>query len=151
MTTGLAGFIGGKIWHESATLPQFKLELVAWLVFLMLLVLAPLFFFMTRLADARRAGLREYGIVASRYVTEFRRKWIEGHAAEGEALIGSGDIQSLADLANSFEVVREMGVVPFGRSLVLYLAISTALPLFPLVLAMIPLEQLIDRAMGVFF
>ena len=150
-TIALAGILGGKIWHEGATLPQFKLEIVAWMVFLLVLVLTPLFFFMTHLADARRTGLREYGIVASRYVADFRRKWIEGHAAEGEALVGTADIQSLADLSNSFEVVREMGLVPFGRAMVLRLVILTALPLLPLTLTMIPLDQLIDRAVGVFF
>jgi hypothetical protein len=150
-TIALSGIIGGKIWHEGATLPQFKLEIVAWMVLLVLLVVTPLFFFMTHLAEARRIGLREYGIVASRYVAEFRRKWIEGHVGEGEALIGSGDIQSLADLSNSFDVVREMGLVPFGRVMVVRLVILTVVPLLPLTLTMIPLEQLIDRAMGVFF
>jgi hypothetical protein len=111
----------------------------------------PLFFFMTHLAEARRRGLREYGIVASRYVAEFRRKWIEGQVDPGEALVGSGDIQSLADLSNSFDVVRETGLVPFGRMMVVRLAIVTALPLLPLTLTMIPLEQLIDRAVGLFF
>lgn len=149
-SVALAGAIGGKIWHEGATLPHFKLEIVAWMVFLMLLVVTPLFFFVTQLAEARRTGLREYGIVASRYVAEFRRKWIEGHAPEGEALVGSADIQSLADLSNSFEVVREMRTVPIGRATVVRLVILTALPLLPLVLTIIPLEQLIDSALGVF-
>ena len=89
--------------------------------------------------------------MASRYVADFRRKWIEGHAAQDEALVGSADVQSLADLSNSFEVVREMRLVPFGRATVLRLAVLTALPLVPLTLTMIPLEQLIDRAFGVFF
>ena len=130
-TIGLAGILGGKIWHEGATLPQFKVEIAAWMVFLMLLVLAPLFFFVTQLADAKRTGLREYGIVASRYVADFRRKWIEGHSAKDESLVGTADIQSLADLSNSFEVVREMRLVPFGRATVLRLALLTALPLCP--------------------
>jgi hypothetical protein len=95
--------------------------------------------------------LREYGIVASRYVAEFRRKWIEGHSANDEPLLGTADIQSLADLSNSFAVVQEMGLVPFGRATVLRLALLTALPLAPLMLTMIPIEELIDRAMAVFF
>jgi hypothetical protein len=147
-TIALAGVLGSKIWHEGATLPQFKLEIAAWIVFLMLLALTPLFFFMTQLARSRRAGLREYGVVASRYVAEFRRKWIEGHAVEGEALVGSADIQSLADLSNSFDVVREMSLVLFGRTLVLRLLLLTVLPLLPLVLTMVPVEELIDRAVG---
>jgi len=39
--------------------------------------------------------------------TILERKWIRKEAPEGEALIGSADIQSLADLANSFEIVRK--------------------------------------------
>lgn len=149
-TVTVAGAIGGKIWHQKATLPQFKMEIAAWMAFLMLLGLAPLFFFMGRLGEARRTGLREYGIVASRYVAEFRRKWIEGGAREDEAIVGSGDIQSLADLSNSFEVVQSMSLVPFGKTLVIRMGIMLALPFLPLVLTIIPLEQLIDRAMGVF-
>jgi hypothetical protein len=148
-TIALAGVFGGRIWHEGARLPQFKMEIVVWMVFLMLLVLVPLFFFVFHLASAKRAGAREYGIVGSRYVAEFRRKWIQGHAAKDEPLIGTGDIQSLADLSNSFEVVQEMRAVPFGRAAVLRLALVTALPFVPLLLTMIPLEQLIDRALQV--
>jgi hypothetical protein len=147
----ISGTIASKILHDGATLPQFKMEIVAWMAFLTLVVLAPLCVFMTQLAEARRAGLREYGVVASRYVTDFRSKWIEGRAGKGEALVGSGDIQSLADLGNSFNVVREMGLVPYGRMLVLRVVIVTALPLALLTLTMVPLEQLIDRAFGLLF
>jgi hypothetical protein len=171
-TVLLAGLIANRIWHEGATLPDFKLEIAGIMAFLMLLVLTPLFFFSFHLAQAKRIGTREYGIVAARYVSDFRRKWINsasGDAAgvptvpaassdagsvgqEGsEALLGSADIQSLADLSNSFEVVREMRLVPFGRQTVVQLAILIALPLFPLTLTMIPLEEMIDRAVGVFF
>jgi hypothetical protein len=73
-----------------------------------------------------------------------------GHGA-GEPVLGTADIQSLADLANSFDVVREMRLMPIGRQAVVQLAIMLALPLLPLTLTMIPLEELIDRAVGVFF
>lgn len=147
-TIALAGVFADRIWHEGATLPQFKMEITFWLIFLILLVVLPLFFFVIPLSAAKRAALREYGIVGSRYVDEFRRKWIDGQAAKDEMLIGTADIQSLADLGNSFQVVQEMQVVPFGRSALLRLVMMTALPLVPLLLTMVPLEQLIDRALG---
>jgi hypothetical protein len=121
------------------------------MLFLMALVLIPLTFFAPHLAQAKRAGLREYGLLGSRYVAGFREKWIAGSAAEGEPLLGTADIQSLADLANSYDAVREMSFVPFGRATVVRVAIMTALPLVPLTLTMIPLEQLIDRALAVLF
>jgi hypothetical protein len=150
-TVALAGTFGTKIWHEGAKLPQFEMEIIVWMVFLMLLVLVPLCFFVTQLADAQRTGLREYGLVASRYVAEFRRKWIEGHAAKDDSLVGTADIQSLADLSNSFEVVQEMRIVPVRGAVVLRLALLTALPFLPLVLTMIPLDQLINRSIAAFF
>ena len=50
----------------------------------------------------------------------------------------------------STEVVTEMRMVPFGRAAVLRVATMTLLPLAPLSLTMVPLEQLIDRAFGIF-
>ena len=157
-TIALSGSLGSKILHEGATLAQFKLEIVLWLGILMALAFAPLFFFIVHLADAKRTALRDYGIFAMRHVTEFRQKWIDRVPETGEALVreggilvGTGDIQSLADLANSFEIVQETGVLPFGKAPVIRLAIVLAVPLLPLVLTMIPIEQLIDRALGVLF
>jgi hypothetical protein len=63
--------------------------------------------------------------------------------------VGSADIQSLADLGNSFAVVREMRAVPFGRETILQLVIVTALPLLPLALAMFSFDELIRRVVGV--
>ena len=60
------------------------------------------------------------------------------------------DIQSLADLANSFEVVRQMDALPFNKNTVLRLAIVIVLPLLPLTLTMVPLDQMIDRAIKIF-
>ena len=145
-TITLSGSIANKILHEGAKLPQFKVEIAAWIVALTLLVVAPLLAFVTRLAEARRVGLRDYGIVASRYVGGFRRKWVEGQGADQGELLGTGDIQSLADLSNSFEVVRGTGLVPVGLPMVARLILVMVIPLLPLTLTMVPLGDLIDRA-----
>jgi hypothetical protein len=47
-------------------------------------------------------------MVAERYVHEFDAKWLRGGSPAGDALLGSGETQSLADLANSFDMVRTM-------------------------------------------
>jgi hypothetical protein len=119
------------------------------LAFLLLLVLGPLLLFVPHLSAARRAGLREYGTLAQRYVREFDDKWLRGDAPPGEPLVGSADIQSLADLGNSFEVIRSMRVLPFTRDTVLQLAVITLLPVAPLVLTMVSLEDLLKRLVQV--
>ena len=77
----------------------------------------------------------------------FRQKWITSTTEEKEPLLGTGDIQSLADLANSFEVVRVMNLLPFNTKSVLRLAIILVLPILPLFLTMIPLSEIIDRVL----
>jgi hypothetical protein len=99
---------------------------------------------------AKRRALGEYGGVASVYVRDFRDKWIEGRNPEDERLLGTGDIQSLADLGNSFAVVRETRLMPFGKEDVFSLAIMLAAPLLPLLLFEIPLEEIVDRILGLF-
>jgi hypothetical protein len=141
----LAGVIAERILFRGATLPDFKQEIAGVVVILMLLVLAPLFLFMDHLARARRRGLEEYGALASRYVADFDRKWVRGDAPEDERLMGSGDIQSLADLAGSFEVIEEMRLVPFGKTVVIQIALVVALPFLPLLLTMFNLEELLAR------
>jgi hypothetical protein len=86
----LAGLIANRIFFQGATLPGFKVELVAVVAFLLLVVLGPLLFFLPHLSKARRVGLREYGTFAQRYVREFDDKWLRGSAATREPLVGSG-------------------------------------------------------------
>jgi hypothetical protein len=66
-------------------------------------------------------------------------------------LLGSADIQSLADLGNSYEVVRGMRLVPFTKETVFQLGVLTLLPVLPLILTMISLEELLGRLLAIAF
>lgn len=143
--TLLAGLIASRIFYEGRNLMSFKMEAAGFLAFFVVLILSPLLVFTPNLARAKRQGLKNYGSLASRYVQGFEEKWVHGGAPKGEELMGSGDIQSLADLGNSFAVVQEMRLVPFGLKDVARLAAATAAPLLPLTLTIFSLEELLTR------
>jgi hypothetical protein len=147
----LAGLIANRIFYVGAALPEFKVEIVVLVVFLLCLVLGPLLVFAPQLAQAKRTGNREYGALAERYVREFDAKWLRGGASADEPLVGSGDIQSLADLANSFEVVRTMQIAPITRDALLRLVAATLAPVVPLALTMMPFEELLKKLFGILF
>jgi len=147
----VAGGIANRIFYLGASLPQFKIELVVLVVFLLCMVLGPLLLFTPQLAEAKRTGNREYGTLAERYVREFDAKWLRGGAPADEPLVGSGDIQSLADLNNSFEVVRTMSIAPITKEAIFRLVAATLLPVAPLMLTMMPLEELLKRLVGIMF
>ena len=127
------------------------MEIIGLVAVMVFAILGPLLVFGPKLAAAKRAGLREYGTLAQRYVREFDHKWLRGGAPADEPLIGSADIQSLADLGNSFEVVKGMRLVPFTMQTVLQLAVATLLPVVPLLLTMISLEELLARLLKLVF
>jgi hypothetical protein len=147
----LAGMIANRIFYLGATLLDFKVEIVVTLLFLLCVVLGPLLVFAPQLAQAKRTGNREYGTLAERYVREFDTKWLRGDAPADEPLVGSADIQSLADLANSFEVVRTMRLAPVTKEALLQLAAATLAPVAPLALTMMSLEELLKKLFGIVF
>ena len=147
----VAGVVANRIFYLGASLTQFKVEIAVVVVFVLLLLLGPLLVFTFQLAQAKRTGLREYGTLAERYVREFDAKWLRGGAPRDEPLIGSGDIQSLADLGNSYEVVRTMRIAPITRDAILRLSAATLVPIVPLLLTMMPLEELVKMLFGILF
>ena len=147
----LAGLIANRIFYLGATLPEFKIEIAVLVIFLMCVVLGPLLVFAPQLAQAKRTGNREYGTLAERYVREFDAKWLRGGVPADEPLVGSADIQSLADLANSFEVVRTMRTAPVTKEAILQLAAATLAPVVPLALTMMSLEELLKTLFGILF
>jgi hypothetical protein len=144
----LAAQIANRIFFAGAALPDFKEEIFVTLVFLLCLVFGPLLVFTPQLSRAKRRGLLEYGTLAERYVREFDGKWLRGGAQASEPLMGSADIQSLADMGNSFTVVRTMRLAPIGRDAVLELAACVLVPLMPLLLTVMPVEQLVKKLVG---
>jgi hypothetical protein len=147
----LAGMLANRILHLGAKLPDFKAEILLMLFFVQFLVFGPLYAFAAQLARTKRTGLGEYGTLASRYVREFDGKWLRAEAPPGEPLVGTADLQSLADLGNSFEVVKEMRLAPVTRDAILQLAAATLLPVVPLLLTLMPWDQLLKQLFGMVF
>jgi hypothetical protein len=147
----LAGLIASNVLYHGGNLLSFKLQAGIFVVFFVCVIFGPLLVFTSQMAGARRKGLAEYGLLAQRYVAGFRDKWIVDNGTSSAELLGTGDIQSLADLGNSYTVVQEMRLVPFGLRDVSRLAAATVAPMVPLLLLIWSPEEVIMRVMKVVF
>jgi hypothetical protein len=143
--------IANRIFFLGAKLPDFEAEVALVAAFLLCIIFGPMLVFVPQLAQARRTGMREYGTFAEAYVRGFDRKWLRGAKAKDQVLIGNPDIQSLADLANSFDVVRGMRMFLVTRDAILQLGVALLLPLLPLLLTVMPLKELLRRLAGLVF
>jgi len=115
------------------------------------LVFGPMLAFTPKLLQVKHHGVAEYGRLGQRYASEFDRKWIRGEDPAGEPLLGSADIQSLADLRNSFVVVKDIRWTPFDVWDVVTLTAFTLIPLAPLLLTVFSVEELLDRLLKTIF
>ena len=138
--SGSAAFL--LVFHD-VNIETFKIPFGAYLVLVNLIFLGPLFVFFPLLARTRRQGLREFSALAGVYNYSFAEKWIRGKAPEGEPLLGSSDIQSLADLGNSYQFARQMKLFPFSLQEIIKLTVIAAAPMLPLLPLVMPIEEIL--------
>jgi hypothetical protein len=146
----LSSHWGKEILFGGASLADYKVMILGYVVLVLLVLLAPLLVFSFRLLEVKRRGLLEYGALANRYTRSFDRKWIRGEAPEEEALIGSADIQSLADMGNSFQIIREMRPAPIDLwTTIVPMAVFAVVPFLPLALTVLPFDEIVIKIIGI--
>jgi len=143
----VAGALGNQIAYEGATVSSVKFLMITYCVLLTVLLAAPLLVLTPKLAELKRRGLHKYAGLGTAYVQSFDAKWIRHLSPEQEPLLGTADIQSLADLYNSYTVVREMKVVLIDKRVLIGLTIPSVLPFIPLVIIATPADTLIHAVM----
>jgi len=147
----IAAKIGEEILYGGASLLDYKIIIGGYVVMMLIVLLAPLLVFTPKLLMVKRRGLFEYSALGNEYTEAFDRKWIRKEVPEGEPLLGSSDIQSLADLGNSFQFVRNMRAFPIDRNSILPIVVATVLPMLPLVLTVYPFDELVLKIIGFLF
>jgi len=138
----LAGTIANRVFYAGSTLMDARFEIAIVVALILMLVFAPLTVFLPQLMAAKQQAARIYGRLAQRYVRDFETAWLPAGLPASESPLGTGDIQSLADLANSFETMRATRSVPITREAVVMVAGATLLPVAPLLLTVVPAEEI---------
>lgn len=137
-----AGF-ADEILHRGQSLDSLKYHVGLFVIMALVIVHLPLFAFAGRLTKLRVDGLLEFGALAWRHDQAFDEKWIKKRSpATDEHLLGSADIQSLADIAVCYEHVERMWPIPFDTKAFAILTLSALLPMIPLLGTEIPIHEL---------
>ncbi len=111
--------------------------------------ICPLYIFSGKLWKTKVTGLNEYMVMAHHYVEAFDRKWLRGQNPTKEEQLGTGDIQSLADLNNSVSIIGDMRIIPASRKLIMVLALTSILPMLPLLLLKYPLLEIVGTLLNI--
>jgi hypothetical protein len=149
--TLLTAWLSNRVLIRGIHLFDYKMEIAAVVVFVLCITLAPLLTFTLPLMRAKRHGIEDYGALAARYAREFDDKWIAATSPCNEPLVGSSDVQSLADMGGSYDIVASMRNVPITGQMLLGFAVATLLPVAPLLLAVMPLSEILSKLVNILF
>jgi hypothetical protein len=138
-----AGVWADRVAFQGAGITDLKEELLVAAIVSLAISLGPLLSFGRLLWRARFDGLRDYGRLGTDYTRLFHARWIERQEREG--LLGTADIQSLADLASAYDVVRQMRVLPFTLRSAVVVVLAVVIPTVPVVLMKVPFFELLGR------
>jgi hypothetical protein len=147
---GSTGVLAREIVYDHIPLVTFAPSIATYVVVALLIVVGPLMVFTGVLLKTKRVGLHQYGALATNYTGSFHQKWIEHETPEQEPLLGSADIQSLADLGNSYGYVEKMKPLPVDPRTLLHLVLASLLPLTPLLLTVMPLKDILKLLLKAF-
>ncbi len=111
-------------------------------------MLLPPCFFAFKLRACQERGLSDYSVLAARYVNDFEKKWLNASRVQVEPLLGTADLQSLADLSSSVAIVRNMRLVPVSTRLLMIVVVAALLPMVPLFLFKYPIAELVQRVVS---
>ena len=135
--------IATRMLFDGARLEQFQMSYAALFVVALAIFTSPLLAFTPTLLALKREGALEYGTFASRYTRLFERKWVRRVDEPDDALLGTGDIQSLADLGNSYENLTKVRAVPIALGDLLAMAVPGAIPALPLAATVMPVSDIL--------
>jgi hypothetical protein len=139
----VAAQVGNAIAYQGESLSHLKSPMIAYGVLAVLFLVVPLLVVVPVLLKVKRKALLQYGAQVTIHNQLFDQKWIHNNRPPGETLLGNPDASSLADLGSSFNVVRQMQLVPIDKPTLIALAISAALPMVPVVFYATPMDELV--------
>ena len=146
---GSTGVLAREIVYGKVSLVYFGPSIATYVIVALIIIVAPLIIFSGILIRTKRVGLHQYGTLATTYTGLFHKKWIQRQNPENEPILGTADIQSLADLGNSYLFVEKMTLLPIDIRTILQLVVASLLPLAPLLLTVMPLKSILKLILKV--
>jgi len=131
-----------RILYAGVSLASYRTPLIVITLAAVVIGVAPMLAFSNRLIRVKHRSWMSYTRFASDYVWLFEQKWLNRKTPPDEVL-GTSDIQSLADLGGSFERMVTMRPVVIDRRLLLAFLVAAAAPALPLLLTVMPFREIL--------
>jgi hypothetical protein len=140
----MSGGFAYEIIHRGSSLANLKYHVIIFVVLAIVILHAPLLFFTPRLARCRIRGLFDFGSLIGTHDCAFDQKWFRSGAMNRDSLLGNPDVQSLAGIAQVYEHLDRMQLIPFDKKAVVVLLVSALIPMVPLLGTTVALSEILS-------
>jgi hypothetical protein len=142
-----AGSVAESVFVDGALLRSFAYPVAAQVVSVIAMFAAPMLLFAFPLIRLQGWGILHYGQLASEVGRAFQQRWLAGSHAAGADALGVPDFSATTDLYSIAANVSNMNLWVLNKGLLAMLAVATLLPYVPLVLARMPLVEILKFAL----
>jgi hypothetical protein len=152
LSTVVAATVLKHVMYSGAELMSFKYALIGLIAFLAIAFVVPLTAFVPVLSALKRDGLRRYSVLVTTHNLAFEAKWIDdAHRSPNEQPLGSPDVSSLADLAASYDMIKNIRPLPVTKETLIPLVLAAVLPFIGVALTQAPLKQIMGEVKALLF
>lgn len=135
-------WIHDSLYHQIA-LETLKLPLLSFAVLWGLTVLAPLFVFSAKMISTRKRAMRDYSALLAEHGRLVHRKWILGQKVGEPDILDAPELGPSADIETIYAAVKNMRVIPIGKSCIMPIIVPIALPMIVVAATQIPLLKIL--------
>jgi len=137
LSSVVSGAIASRMLFEGGRFQEFQWSYAALFVLFLIIFAGPMLIFTPKLLALQARGLEEYRTLATQFTQSFHRKWVE-LGDERQELLGTSDIEPLAGLETSYEIIKKMRFVPIDLGDFVAMIVPGLIPALPLLLTVVP-------------
>jgi len=148
----LSSTIANKILYQNDSFENYRNLILLGVILFSVIYILPLIFFSKHMIKAKFKSLFLYSKLGLNYGSLFDQKWTNtGGVNLREPLLGTADIQSLADLYNSTQMVQNQLFVPLKLTTFIKFCLILISPYFPLFFLRFSTDELIKGVISFIF
>ncbi len=144
-----SSILAKEIVFDGKELTDFAPEIAVLIALFLIFFLAPLLVFSPRLMSIRVNDLRRHSALASAAARSFTSRWIDVGDKDAQELLGSSQIDALANLATTYANIKRTRLAPIDLITILSIISTTLGPMLPLVLTVYTPIEIFDVLKGI--
>jgi len=146
----VASSVAQRVLVDGQALASFQLMVLTHVVVVEILLAGPFLIWMMPIVELHQAGTLVYGQLASRVGQAFQERWLAARRNVGPDALEAPDFSATTDLYAIAANVASMNLYVLDVTGLALIAVASLLPYVPLVLAVMPLNDILRFAVSAF-